>query len=166
MRRSIILLALPLLGLAACEMKVGGEEEANKGSNTSVATEKSHVSLDIPGFSAKVDIPAFDADGEDMDVDGIKLYPGSQVTGVDIKADGKTENGKGSVRIGYASADTPEKLQAYYEAAAKENGFTTAAPTKEGQATVLNLTSKEGKALHIAIEPHATGSKGVLTIVD
>ncbi|WP_380875388.1 hypothetical protein ACFB49_04440 [Sphingomonas sp. DBB INV C78] len=166
MRRSIMLLALPLFALAACEVKVGDDDKAAAGGNASAAVEKSHVSLDIPGFSAKVDIPAFDASGEDMDIDGIKLYPGSQVTGVDIKADGKDAGGKGSVRIGYVSADTPDKLQAYYEKAAKDNGFTAGPNSKDGQATVLNLTSKDSKTVQIAIEPHATGSKGALTILD
>lgn len=164
MRRPLVLIVLPLFALGACEMKVGKGDDA-AGGNSSAS---SHVSLDIPGFSAKVDLPAFDAEGKNMDIDGIKLYPGSQVTGVDIKADGgaDTSKGKGSVRISYASADAPAKLRAYYEGAAKDHGFTSTAPTQEGPATLLNLTSSEGKAVRIAIEPDGAGSKGALTILD
>ncbi|SNS12279.1 hypothetical protein SAMN06295912_101446 [Sphingomonas laterariae] len=164
MRRPLILLALPLLALAACEMKVGkGDEAAETGANASVPAEKGHVSLEIPGFTGKLDIPAFDPGDDDMDIDGIRLYPGSRVSSVDIKA-GKGD--KDTVRLGYSSPDAPDKLQAYYEAAAKEKGFTVAPAVKQGSGTLLHLTSAKGKSIEISIEQQATGSQGALTIVD
>ncbi len=99
-----------------------------------------------------------------MDIDGIELYPGSRVTGVDIR--GGRNGGQDNVRISYVNPDAPEKLKAYYEAAGRDHGFTVNPPTEEGAATVLHLTNAEGKAVHIAIEPDAAGSKGAVTIID
>ncbi|MDX3883292.1 MAG: hypothetical protein QHC65_02635 [Sphingomonas sp.] len=155
-----------LLLLTACEVKVGQDDKADAGNGAaaSSADNGGQVSLDIPGFSAKVDVPATSLGSDDMDIDGLRLYPGTRVTGVDVKAAGDAS--ANSVRISYASADAPDKLKAYYEAAAKDKGFTSAASTREGAADVLNLTNAKGKKVRIAIEPAGTGSKGALTILD
>ena len=88
MRKAMMVMMLPLALLAACEMKIGKDDGAKDGGATDGATLKvgedgnvaiaatdgaDGVSVSLPGFDAKMDIPGIELGGDNMDIDGMTL---------------------------------------------------------------------------------------------
>src|SRR5512139_2351359 len=66
------------------------------------------------GANGKVSIslPSLKLNNPDVDIDGVKLYPGARVTGVDISGeDGQSEGG---MTIRFISDAAPNKIRDYY----------------------------------------------------
>jgi hypothetical protein len=72
-------LLLPLVLVAACERKAENTQAAG-------AATGANVKIETPAFKADLDLPFMDALGDKMDVDGVKLFPGSKVAGVNVNA--------------------------------------------------------------------------------
>src|SRR3546814_17563497 len=49
------------------------------------------VSIDLPGFSGELKLPKIHLDAEDFDLNGVQLYPGSQI--VNMAVDAKCDKG-------------------------------------------------------------------------
>ncbi len=109
----------PMMLLAAC-----GAEEKKSGEGTEVSinagdelggvqikTGKDGGNIKIGGDGAAIDIdiPDFvDLNIEDdFDIDGVKLYPGSKVTKVDVDANDKSGADKATVKLGFTSPAAP-----------------------------------------------------------
>jgi hypothetical protein len=124
MRKLLYLLPLTL-GLAAC----GTGNEPDKGTSVNIdATgkdgkkvaikadgETGKVSLNVPGFDANIRLPKKLLDDSNFDIDGVKLYPGSKVETVDIKADETRGKGRADVRIGFSSPAEPAKVAGWFK---------------------------------------------------
>ena len=157
MRAKLILIALPALALAGCEVKVGDKAKDENG-NVSVSAE-SGVSIDAPGFKAKVNIPGIDIGSEHMDIDGMKLFPGSKVANVNVVGkDGPGDN----VTMGYTAPGAPAAVASYYENAAKEAGFTGVSLN----GTTVNATKDDGDKVTITADPDGANTSGQILIVD
>jgi hypothetical protein len=152
-----LLCILPLtLGLVAC----GVGNEPDKGTTVSIdATgkdgnkvaikadgESGKVSLNVPGFDANVRLPKALLDDSNFDIDGVKLYPGSKVDTVDIKADEASGKGRADVRIGFSSPAEPAKVAAWF----KEQ-FGKQSIEVGGDADTLNGKSENGDAFSIEL---------------
>lgn len=115
--------------------------------------ETGEVSLKLPGFSAKVDLPKIELDAEDFDLNGVHLYPGSQITTMNI--DGQEANSK--VRIGFESPAAPETVRDWFQPKLADAGFTLHA-----EGTGLAGTTDEGKPFSMTLAPtggdHTTGT--------
>ncbi|RVT92699.1 hypothetical protein [Sphingomonas crocodyli] len=157
MRAKLILIALPALALAGCEVKVGDKAKDESG-NVVVSTE-SGVSIDAPGFKAKVDIPGIDISSADMDIDGMKLFPGSKVANVNVV--GKSGPGD-TVTMGYTAPGAPAAVATYYQNAAKEAGFTGV--TLDG--TTVNAIKDDGDKVTITAAADGANTKGQILIVE
>src|SRR3546814_8281690 len=53
------------------------------------------VSIDLPGFSGELKLPKIHLDAEDFDLNGVHLYPGSQIANMAVDA---KEIGRASCR--------------------------------------------------------------------
>ena len=110
----------PIMLLAAC----GSDEKAKDATEVSINAGDEHGGVQIKagkdggnikiggeGASIDIDIPDFvDLDIEsDFDIDGVKLYPGSKVTTVDVDANEKNGAGKATVKLGFTSPAAPTK---------------------------------------------------------
>ncbi|WP_149523118.1 hypothetical protein [Sphingomonas montanisoli] len=157
MRAKLILIALPALALAGCEVKVG-EKARDEGGNVSVSAERG-VSIDAPGFKAKVDIPGIDIGGADMDIDGMKLFPGSKLANVNVVG----KDGPGDkVTMGYTAPGAPAAVATYYQNAAKEAGFTGVSI----DGTTVHATKDDGDKLTITAAPDGANTRGQILVVD
>ena len=108
MRKAVLGLSVPLLLLGACEMKVGKDEGAKDGASVEISADGNvaiaakdgaeGVSVSVPGFEGKVKIPGMELGGDHMDIDGMKLYPGSKLSGIDVTD--QSGAGDGVVSVG------------------------------------------------------------------
>jgi hypothetical protein len=156
--------------LAACEMKVGKDDKAkdaeesavtvSAGGNVSVTPgEQKGLSVSVPGFSAKLDIPGIKIGSDHMDIDGMKLYPGTEVKGVNVV--GKDGPG-GKVMMGFSAPAAPAEVARYYADAARANGFSDVAMKD----TTVTATKSDGDKMTISVSPSGTGSAGEILIVE
>ena len=105
-------LLLPIALLAACDRK--GEKttveiSAGNGSTTISAApgKDSRLKIDAPGVKADINLPFMTMISDKMEIDGVKLYPGSTIAGVNINADdsdGGHKDGRFALRF---QADAP-----------------------------------------------------------
>jgi hypothetical protein len=153
-----------LFALAACHANVEfGNDAKEQGDNVHVAmkgdSDRNHVSLDVPGFSAKFSLPDL-AMGEHMDMDGIKLAADTDVTGIDIQGqDDKQGEDHGRVHMTFANPGTPATVIAYYRKAAEDAGYDNVTVTGTG----LSAT-KGTKQFALSVAPKGTGSGGTITM--
>ncbi len=110
----------PMILLAAC----GSEEKAKESTEVSINAGDEHGGVQIKtgkdggnikiggdGAAIDIDIPDFvDLNIEDdFDIDGVKLYPGSKVTKVDVDANDQNGADKAVVKLGFTSPAAPTK---------------------------------------------------------
>jgi hypothetical protein len=159
----LVALALPL---AACGSQNRDEgttitlnaSDADGNVTAAMDGETGKVSLDLPGFSANIDLPKIQLDASDFDLNGVHLYPGSQITTVNI--DGKNDNG--AVRIGFDSPAAPETVRDWFAPRLKDAGFTV-----RTEGTGLAGTTDEGKPFGMALVPADGGhTTGTITLSD
>jgi len=112
----------PMMLLAACGQ---GEEKKDKATEVSINAGDEHGGVQITtgkdgngrlkiggdGVGIDMKIPDFvDLDVEgDFDIDGVKLYPGSNVTTVNVDASDKNGQDKATVELGFTSPAAPAK---------------------------------------------------------
>lgn len=97
-------LLLPVALIAACDRK--GEEatvEIQSGNGSTQITaqpgKESRLKIDTPGVKADISVPFLSMMTEKMEIDGVKLYPGSKIAGVNINADDGKDDGRFSLRF-------------------------------------------------------------------
>jgi len=137
MRRHVLFLAavLPALALAGC----GDEAHDTKTvvtkdgvTTTTVTTSDSLVSglkIDTDKFKANLDIPGISFGGDHMNMDGMKLYPGSTVKGIRVHATDKPGEGHGEVVMAFTSPAAPATVAQRMANQAKAAGFTLTSNT-------------------------------------
>lgn len=166
MRKRLILISLPLLALAACHGKIdigdadGNDSEANvhiamgdaAGGNGSVA-------IDAPGFKANVSLPDINIGGH-VDLDGIKLAPGTKVSGMNVDArDNGGDGDSGVVRMRFTDPQAPSAILDHYAKSAVDAGYGDV--TRTG----TSLTARKGeKTFSVETAPEGGGSRGTITI--
>jgi hypothetical protein len=162
----MVLWTAPLALLAACSLKVGkNQSDANMASvkvaedgNVAITANdgSTGVSVSVPGFDARVKVPGMHIGGEHMDIDGMKLYPGTKLDGINV-TDQKGP-GNGQVDMRFTSPGTPDKIAAYYAAAARNEDFSNINVSSQGGRATLTARKKDGDDLTISMEPATGGS--------
>lgn len=155
-------LALPLT-LAACNAGGGANISIHDSDgDVNISTDDTgHASIKIPGIDASIKLPKMDISGENFDVNGVKLYPGTKVKDVNVDAsskDGEKENGR--VAIKFESPASLDKVQAWFRDAMAKHHFKVS-PQGSGFAG----TTDDGQP--ITVELQADGAdkvKGALTV--
>lgn len=171
MRKAMLGLVVPLGLLAACEMKVGKADadadmasvKLGEGGNVAIMASDG-VSLSIPGFEGKMKIPGMELGGDDIDIDGLKLYPGSTLNGLNI-TDQKGA-GNGLVDMRFTSPATPDKIAAHFAAGARAEDFSDIKVADAGGKTTLTAKNPDGDDLAITMKPAKGGTSGRILIQD
>ena len=155
--------AAAALALSACDSSDGTSVTLNASDNdgngvVALASngQTGQVALNIPGFSGKINLPKFHLDGDNVDFNGVHLYPGSKVTGMNIDAN----HGDGAVRIAFDSPADPAKVRDYFQTKLAGAGFTLHA-----DGSGLAGTTDENKPFKLELQPDGGDhAKGVITV--
>ena len=159
----------PMMLLAACgqsEKKDQPEVSINAGDDQGgvhISADKDGGRIKIGGEGAGIDmkLPDFaNLDIEsDFDIDGVKLYPGSKVTTVNVDANVKDDSDKAKVELGFTAPAAPTKAADWMagEFAKKNIQVQRAGDTLRG-------TTKDGDDFKIDFGPDGANAKGKVTI--
>ncbi|MES2442626.1 MAG: hypothetical protein V4574_07325 [Pseudomonadota bacterium] len=155
------LLALPLT-LAACgpgaNTNISIQDEDG---NVNIATDANgHTSIKLPGVDASIKLPKLDIGDGNVDVRGVKLYPGSTIRDLSINANDTGAKHEGKVAIKFESPGSLAKVQAWFRDAMAKKGFKVSA-AGNGFAG----TTDDGQPVKLELEADGTDkSKGIFTV--
>lgn len=151
--RALVVLALLAAPLAACGAKDGDTAISING------TEDGKFAVKVPGFSGSLKLPKLKLDANNVEFNGVHLYPGSTVSTFDLNASGDDkEGGNGKVRIGFESPADPATVRDWFAERLGKVGFTLKA-----QGNSLVGTDDEKKPFRIDLEPAGAGkAKGMV----
>ena len=154
MTRFAFLLALPLLTVC----NVNGKYPKDGDDKVSIhADEGGNIAFNLPIAEGKVKIPgAFMHEG-DIDIDGVKLMPGSKVTGFNLDSRDDVTN----VDMSFSAPATPDQVRSYFVDQFRDHG----AAVKLAGDTVSG-TSKDGSPFSIQVRPAGSGSQGKIVLQD
>ena len=154
MRCAALLMLLPLL--AGCN--VHSKNPANGDENVSIhADESGHIEFNLPVAEGKLKVPAAMMHNGDFDIDGVKLMPGSSVTGFSVLAGDKGAN----VTMAFKASASADEVRSYYVDQFRKQGVEVAL---SGDAVAGK--TKDGSPFAIHVSPAASGSAGKIEIQD
>ncbi len=158
--RTTILMAAMLLAACGSAGDDGTQISIKGGDNGSDFTagvgKDGAIAIDTPGFKGSIDLPKIRLDADNFDMNGVKLFPGSTIAGVNV--DGGA--GKDQVRVTFDSPAAVADVRDWFATRLKSAGFTLAAAGDS-----LSGTTDEGKAFKLALTPKGTDrSQGTITI--
>ena len=151
-----LVLLLPIALLAACDRKGDGaavEIRSGNGSTEISATpnQDSRLKIDTPGVKADIDVPFLGALTEKMDIDGLRLYPGSKIAGVHINADDAKDDGQ--VNLRFAAPAGRDKVSAWFQQQFDANDFRMTL-----QGSRFTGTNEEGKPVTLEMRDGPNGT--------
>jgi len=161
-----LLCAVALLPLAAC----GGDKDgASFSINTSDADGnsvasidgKGEATIDTPFFKGKVTLPKMKFDATNFDMNGVHLYPGSTIGGMNVDVKDRPGNANdGRVRVTFASPAAPAMVRDWFKDKLNAAGYTLSA-----NGNGLTGKTDENKPFTLELTPDgADKSNGVITI--
>jgi hypothetical protein len=172
MKRFLILIG-PALMLGACTesdqnsdtVPVNVDAKGDNGGKVEISANSAGGSLRIDGDGVNIDANLPGLDGldinSDFDIDGVKLYPGAKITGININADsGKAEGKRSVVRFSLTAPAAPAAVLDWYAKAFAAKGITAAVT-----GNILNGQTKDGDNFTLTMSPDGTGSKGEFRVV-
>lgn len=159
----------PMMLLAACgpgEEKERTEVSINAGDEKGgvqirAGKDGSRIKIGGDGVGIDLKIPDFvDLDVEgDFDIDGVKLYPGSKVTTVNVDATDRNGADKATVELGFTSPAAPRVAADWMAGEFAKKGIDV---TRSGD--TLAGTAKDGDNFRIDFGPDGANSKGKVLI--
>jgi hypothetical protein len=179
---ALCLAATTLLVLTACSDSKVETEKADTGSKVSIAidsdgdktetrtdvtingdTDTGKFELKLPGgIEAKVNLPEGIGEHGKFDIDGVGLYPGAKVRGVNVNASDTKETKQAVVKISFSAPADAAAVADWYQ---QQFDAKQKAVTRRGE--TLSGTTDDGDTFTIALDAAGTGtSKGLLTIID
>jgi hypothetical protein len=154
MKRSALFLLVPLL--AACN--VHAKNPAKGDDNVSIqADESGHIAFNLPIAEGKVKVPTGFMQNGSFDIDGVKLMPGSSVTGFNLDA----HDHGATMNMSFKASASPDEVRAYYLDQFRKQGVEAALA---GDA--VTGKSKDGSPFTIAVSPSPDGSQGRIVVQD
>lgn len=152
MKRSALLLLVPLL--AGCN--VHSKNPANDDENVTINADGSgHIAFNLPFMQGQVKIPTSVMHNGNFDIDGVKLMPGSSVTGFSVLA-----RDKGStVDMSFNAPASPDQTRSYFLDQFKEKGVEASA-----NGNTVTGKSKDGSPFVIDLASAGSGTQGKITI--
>jgi hypothetical protein len=161
---------LPLVLLASCGHKekapadtgtvsVAFSNPGNAGEGGPAGDAAQSVAIQVPGFSAKLDVPGLKLGAGNTGLDGIALQPGTRLTGMKITGaagDGSGGDGHGAVDMGFTVPAPPAQVIAYYRDAARRGGWREVPPA--GGQQFAATKPKDGGSEHLAMQVSAAGA--------
>lgn len=161
----------PIMLLAACgqEKKATDETEVSinadgDGGNVQITSGKGGGKLKVNGDGVNIDLDIPDLGdmklGSDFDIDGVKLYPGSKITAMDIKANDKNGANDAVVKFGFTSPAAPAKAADWMAGEFAKKGVKV---TRTGD--TLAGKDEDGADFTIKFGPDGANAKGEVMIV-
>jgi hypothetical protein len=152
MNRFAYLLILPLL--AGCN--VHSKNPAGDDKSVSIqADENGDIAFNLPIAEGQVKVPGGFMHNGNVDIDGVKLMPGSSVTGFTMDAHDKGA----TVNMSFTAPASPDEVRSYFLDQFKKHGGEAALA---GDA--VSGKSRDGGTFTIEVSPAANGSKGRIVI--
>ena len=155
-----------MLSLAACgSHKDGASFTLNSsdadGNVVANVDGNGQATIDTPFFKGKITVPKLKLDASDFDMNGVHLYPGSTISGMNIDAhDGPGKDDSGRVRVTFASPAAPATVRDWFKDKLNAAGFKL---TAKGEG--LTGTTDEDKPFTLDLTADGTEkSRGVITI--
>ena len=136
----------------ACGVLIDGEL-ANSCLIPAAQAEGAAINVDVPDF-VDLDIES------DFDIDGVKLYPGSNVTTVNVDASDKNGADRARVELGFTSPAAPAKAADWMAGEFAKQGVKV---TRTGD--TLAGKTKDGEAFTINFGPDGANARGKVLIV-
>ena len=152
MTRSVLLLLVPAVLLAACHVS------RNNGDSDNVAMkadDNGNVSFNFPFAKGDVKLPAGAIQESNFDIDGVRLMPGATMHGFNMNA-GK--NGA-TVNLAFNAPSAPDQVRAYFLDQFKQKGVDAA---QSGDA--ITGRTHDGDQFMIDVKPAGQGSTGTIAI--
>jgi hypothetical protein len=154
MNRSALLLLLPLL--AGCN--VHSKNPASGDENVSIkADENGQIAFNLPIVQGQVKVPEAMMHNGNIDIDGVKLMPGSSVTGFNVNARDKGA----TVDMSFTAPASPDEVRSYYADQFRKQGVEVALA---GDA--VSGKSRDGNPFVIHVTPGPNGSQGKIEVQD
>lgn len=157
--------------LAGCDVRAhdeGGNTTASIsfGNSTDAAGADANgahtVSVDVPGFSAKVKVPDMSFGSDTTHIDNLKIFPGTSIHGVNVRGDA---GGEGDVDMAFTAPADTGKVLAWYRDQAQKEGWTILPATGANQFEASHDDEK-GRPTRLAIRigGEGSGSSGHLLV--
>ncbi len=168
MTRTLLLAALCSLPLAGCGDGKGGTSFALNASDAEgnvvvgVDGNSGEAAISGPGFSGKIHLPKIKLDAADFDMNGVHLYPGSTISGMNIDAhdQGPGSDSDGRLKVTFESPAKPDTVRAWFEQKLTAAGFTV-----KTDGTGLSGTTNDKKPFTLDLNPVGSDhARGVITI--
>lgn len=154
MTRVALLWLLPVL--AACHVQ--GKDAGASDDNVSInADGNGKVAFDLPFAKGEVKLPAAMTSKGNIDIDGVKLMPGSKVTGFSLFGGDKGS----TVHMAFTAPQSADEVRAYFLDQFRRKGLDAKA-TAEG----INGTAKDGSPVVIKVSAAGSGSQGTIDARD
>lgn len=161
------LCALALVSLAACsDGKEGSSFTLNSSDSSGNAAGasingKGEATIDTPFFKGKVTLPKLKLDADNFDMNGVHLYPGSTISGMNVDVQSKGgETHDGRVRVAFTSPAAPVTVRDWFKSKLTAAGFTLS-----DKGNGLTGKTEENKPFTLELTPAgADKSSGVITV--
>jgi hypothetical protein len=157
-------IALPVAALAllaGCER--GSDDnraaEANKQVSAEGQAQPGSIRLKGSGIDWTFVVPKAIRGDVKADKNGKILYPGSTLQGIAVvggEPNGK-KGGDSEMEVGFATADSVDKVLAWYRDAARAKEFRVVGVRKEGPATIVQANQPDGHAMKVTLAPRPVG---------
>ncbi len=135
--------------------------EVNRG--TAHKDSATALSIDAGKFNANVEIPGLSFGGDHMNLDGMKLYPGSTVTGMHVHAVDSTGSEKGEVVMNFTSPAAPLTVAQHMADQARAAGFIVTTNTASAVAGT-KAGRDESNRFAVTLNPNGGETVGVMTL--
>ena len=167
MRALIVLSAV--LALSACGSKaddgtdgttISFDGKSEKGGAVTAGADgkTGKVSINAPGFKGEIELPKIHLDADDFEMNGVKLYPGSKITALNVAGGDGNGDDDDTVRVSFDAPAAPDVVKAWFaDKLVKEGDFKL-----KLAANGLSGTTDEGKPFTMTLTPatdgHASGA--------
>ena len=154
MARFAFFLAVPLL--AGCN--VHSNRADHDGDKVSIHSDDGgNVSFDLPFAKGQVKLPESFMHEGDVDIDGVKLMPGSKVTNFNLDS----HNNVTKVDMSFSAPASPDQVRAYFVDQFRKRGVDAAV-----SGDTVTGKSKDGNPFTIQVTPAGGGSQGKIVVED
>ncbi len=157
-----LMLAATTLLLAACSTKEGN---GSLSIDMNSQADAGNVSVSIPGFDTKLQVPTGLMRHGNFDIDGVKLYPRSTVTAFNINVDRKTTSGDARgplVRMAFVTPADVATVTNWYK-----GQFAAKSVMATQTATGFSGKTSKGDTFTLALNPGKAGqTDGTIALVD
>jgi hypothetical protein len=160
-------LALLALPLAACDGQGKGGNSTqisitseDDDGNTSIAVKDGNYSIKTPGFSGSFKLPGVAIQGDDLDIDGVKLPPKSRVVALDARdGHGDGHNNEDRATFRFETEMAPAETLDWFKSKMLAQGFRV-----ETKAGGLEGSTRDGSRFKLDLSAKDKGTAGTYAV--